>query len=373
MKKLLALLICLASLTAFAEGALSAWGAHALYADKNGSLWAWGSNHMGESDPASYDTAVAVPVKLMENAVSVACGRQFSLCLDTQGRALIWGNIPAGLTDGAAGRAGGMCVLAENIARISACEESLALIDRAGQGRYFTSGKWHELGGCAGVACGADFALYLTDSGEAWFTGNPDYLPSGAQMPYKLAGSAQNVFAGGQTGMVLSEDGCLLVFGASGEEGRLGLDTGDWITAPTPNGTENVITAACGPTAGGAVTGDGGFCVWGTLYSYFTGFDENGAFAASVADDTLISYGKTPISLLQGVEEIAFGDAFWLALTRDGGLLCCGSNDWGQMGDGSVTVFEIYEEDDGDGETDYAVEVYENNQHVFFGQVIIGG
>ncbi|MBR6499518.1 MAG: hypothetical protein IKT23_07525, partial [Clostridia bacterium] len=141
MKKLSALLICLLCLTAFAEGTLAAWGSHALFTDGN-SLWAWGSNHMGESDPASYDTAVAVPVKLMENAVSVACGRQFSLCLDADGRALIWGNIPAGLTDGAAGRAGGMCVLAENIARISACEESVALIDRAGQGRYFISGKW---------------------------------------------------------------------------------------------------------------------------------------------------------------------------------------------------------------------------------------
>ena len=30
------------------------------------------------------------------------------------------------------------------------------------------------------------------------------------------------------------------------------------------------------------------------------------------------------------------------------------------------------EEDDEDGGTDYAVQVYENNQHVFFGQVLIG-
>ena len=371
MKKLLAIILLLMCLPAFAEGTLAAWGSHALFVNGSG-LWAWGSNHMGESDPASSETAVTVPVKLMENAVSVACGRQFSLCLDAEGRALIWGNIPDGLLKGESGRADEMKLLAEDISRISACEDSLALIDTAGQGRYFVSGSWIELGACVKAACGADFALYLNPDGEAWFTGNPDYLPQGAQVPCKLMDNAKDVFAGGQTGMILAEDGRLYVFGASGEEGRLGLDTQEWITAPTPNGAENVVAAACGPTAGGAITQDGTLHVWGRLYSYFTGFDKTGAYAASVADDILINYGKTPISLMQGVRDVAFGDAFWLACCEDAALLCCGSNDWGQMGDGSVTVFEIYEEDDEDGGTDWAVQVYENNQHVFFGQVLIG-
>ena len=69
MKKLLALLFCLISLSGLAEGTLAAWGAHALYV-QGSTLWAWGSNHMGESDPASRQAAVTLPVKLMENAVS---------------------------------------------------------------------------------------------------------------------------------------------------------------------------------------------------------------------------------------------------------------------------------------------------------------
>ena len=56
MKKLSALLICLVCLSALAEGTLSAWGSHALFINGSG-LWAWGSNHMGESDPASNETA----------------------------------------------------------------------------------------------------------------------------------------------------------------------------------------------------------------------------------------------------------------------------------------------------------------------------
>lgn len=371
MKKLLALLICLVCLPALAEGTLAAWGSHALFV-RGSDLWAWGSNHMGESDPASQEAAVTVPVKLMENAVSVACGRQFSLCLDADGKVWIWGNIPGGLLEGASGRAEQITLLAENTACLNACEESLVLVDTAGRGRYFGSGNWLELGSCVKAACGADFVLYLNPDSEAWFIGNPDYLPEGAQVPCKLTDNAADVAAGGQTGMIVSGDGRLYVFGAGGEEGRLGLDTREWITSPAPNGVRNVISAACGPTAGGTVTRDGEMLVWGALYSYFTGFDENGTPAASVADDTLINYGKTPISLLQGVEGIAFGDAFWLAETSDGHVMCCGSNDWGQMGDGSVTVFEIYEEDDEEGGTGYAVQVYENSQHVFFGEVLIG-
>ncbi|MBR7041445.1 MAG: hypothetical protein IKI24_06330 [Clostridia bacterium] len=371
MKKLLALLFCLISLSGLAEGTLAAWGAHALYV-QGSTLWAWGSNHMGESDPASRQAAVTLPVKLMENAVSVACGRQFSLCLDADGKVWIWGNIPMGLLDGASGRAEEMKLLAEHVSRISACEESLTLIYESGQGRYFVSGTWFELGDCLDAACGADFALYLNTDGEAWFIGNPDYLPSGSPTPCKLADGAAYAAAGGQTGMIVSEDGRLYVFGASGTEGRLGLDTDEWIFSPTQNGVINALAAACGPTAGGAVTQDGGFCVWGALYSYFTGFDESGAPAVSVADDVLINYGKTPVTLIEGVRAIAFGDAFWLAETADGHVLCCGSNDWGQMGDGSITVFEILEEDDEDGGTDYAAQVCENNQHVFFGEVIIG-
>ncbi|MCR4621922.1 MAG: hypothetical protein K5663_07535 [Clostridiales bacterium] len=354
------------------EGTLAAWGAHALFATQKGDLWAWGSNHMGESDPASEATAVPVPVKLMENAASVACGRQFSLCLDADGRVRIWGNMPEGLLNGENGRAGEIKLLAENVSRISACDESLTLIYLNGQGRYFVSGSWLELGDCVDAACGADFVLYLTSHGEAMFIGDPDYLPSGAGMPYKLMDGAVKVYAGGQTGMIVSGDGRLYVFGASGTEGRLGLDTDEWIASPTPNGAENVLAAACGPTAGGAVTESGELFVWGALYSYFTGFDETGTPAVSVADDMLISYGRTPITLMQNVQDIAFGDAFWLAYGEDNTILCCGSNDWGQMGDGTVTRFTIYEEDDEDGGTDYAVEVYDNNQHVFSGQVPIG-
>ena len=93
-RKILA--ICAALLLAFgavAEGftAISAGGAHALAVDEKGGVWAWGSNVRGESVPGSADARVTEPVKVLENVVSVACGRNFSLALTSDGALCGWG------------------------------------------------------------------------------------------------------------------------------------------------------------------------------------------------------------------------------------------------------------------------------------------
>lgn len=94
-RKILA--ICAALLLAFgavAEGftAISAGGAHALAVDEKGGVWAWGSNVRGESVPGSADARVTEPVKVLENVVSAACGRNFSLALTSDGVLYGWGD-----------------------------------------------------------------------------------------------------------------------------------------------------------------------------------------------------------------------------------------------------------------------------------------
>ena len=137
---------------------------------------------------------------------------------------------------------------------------------------------------------------------------------------------------------------------------------------PVANGVKNARAGVMGISASGAIDQSGAFYAWGTLYSYFTAFDENGEMYFSDIGGTLVNYGKTPVKLYDAVKNAAFGEAFCVLELEEGTLLAWGSNEWGQLGNGLHTVFELYE---GEEEDDYEISVSDNWQAVFPVQVII--
>ena len=353
MKRFYALCVLLCALLS-SSGALAqvaAGGNHALYLDGNGAVWAWGANHRRETLPENEALLIATPAKVFEGAVQVACGRQFSLALDAQGEAWLWGN---GLSEKQS--------LAKDTVKIAACESSYALLKSDGSAVYFDGQAERSFDlNATDVACGADFLLLVSD-GSAYFYGDPIYIgqKDDLEAPAAVLSGAKSVFAACQTGMILGADGRLYVFGASGAEGRLGIDTTQWIASPTANGLENVLLGAPGLSAGGAIDEDGTLYLWGTLYSLLSVFGEDGLPYVSSAEDALIRYGKTPIPVYENAVSCALGDAFIVLELADGTVLTWGTNDWGQAGDGSSTLF-TYAEDDGDGE--FLIE--DNRQMIF--------
>ncbi len=169
-RKILA--ICAALLLAFgavAEGftAISAGGAHALVVDEKGSVWAWGSNVRGESVPGSADARVTEPVKVLENVVSVACGRNFSLALTSDGALYGWGDHRSNQLPGASDAP---VLLREGVLSMDACEERAVLVTETGEVYAWGAGENLHLlcENAAEAAVGVDFILVRLKTGEVY-------------------------------------------------------------------------------------------------------------------------------------------------------------------------------------------------------------
>ena len=169
-RKILA--ICAALLLAFgavAEGftAISAGGAHALAVDEKGGVWAWGSNVRGESVPGSADARVTEPVKVLENVVSVACGRNFSLALTSDGALYGWGDHRSKQLPGASDAP---VLLREGVLSMDACEERAVLVTETGEVYAWGAGENLHLlcENAAEAAVGVDFILVRLKTGEVY-------------------------------------------------------------------------------------------------------------------------------------------------------------------------------------------------------------
>lgn len=412
-RKILAICAALLlALTAVAEGftAISAGGAHALAVDEKGNVWAWGSNVRGESVPGNVDARVTGLVKVLENAVSVACGRNFSLALTSDGALYGWGDNRSNQLPGVSdARADAPVLLREGVLSMDACEERAVLVTMAGEAFAWGAGENLHLlcDNAAEAAVGVDFTLVRLKTGEVYEypdntestdvdepasaedstsgdAGKPtsaedsgDYganeavgenaedernSSGGNLVGVKKLEHATGIEACGQTRMARTEDGTLYIWGAAGTDGRLGLAVNGWVDTPMALGLADVRTFSAGLTASGAITESGEAYLWGTVYSYVMLYDENGDPAASVVDGPLVSYGSTPVRLYENAQALAFGDAFVLLLRADGTILAWGSNDHGQMADGDWTKAELADSDD---EDEKDVVITEADQFVF--------
>ena len=189
-RKILA--ICAALLLAFgavAEGftAISAGGAHALAVDEKGGVWAWGSNVRGESVPGSADARVTEPVKVLENVVSVACGRNFSLALTSDGALYGWGDHRSKQLPGASDAP---VLLREGVLSMDACEERAVLVTETGEVYAWGAGENLHLlcENAAEAAVGVDFILVRLKTGEVYeYPDSADYSDE-----YEPAGGAED-------------------------------------------------------------------------------------------------------------------------------------------------------------------------------------
>ena len=189
-RKILA--ICAALLLAFgavAEGftAISAGGAHALAVDEKGGVWAWGSNVRGESVPGSADARVTEPVKVLENVVSVACGRNFSLALTSDGALYGWGDHRSKQLPGASDAP---VLLREGVLSMDACEERAVLVTETGEVYAWGAGENLHLlcENAAEAAVGVDFILVRLKTGEVYeYPDSADYSDE-----YDPAGGAED-------------------------------------------------------------------------------------------------------------------------------------------------------------------------------------
>ena len=361
MKRVLSLILVffLFALPALSESMLSADGAHILALDSSGIVWAWGSNHRGESVPGKTDARILFPEIAFENAAFIAAGQQFSMVIDQNGNLYAWGdNRKKQIFASEDEKVLSPTLLFENVLYADACDTLSACVTKDGKCFLWGNGAEKTLISENAVKCeaGADFALVLTDDKKVY-----EYQAGKNTL---MLENALDVSASGESRYALLEDGTLFAWGAAASDGRLGMSGSTrYVTAPEKIHKDvNIRSLRAGITVSGCLTDADELYLWGTLYSYATALDETGTAKAALIDGALLSYGSEPIRLYENVKDIAIGDAFIALILESGDVYTWGSNDFGQLGNGNYTQTALLEAEDDEG---YEVEIISSADSVF--------
>ena len=324
-----ALLLFTLSLTALADEAditgqgrsLSVGVFHTLALKDDGGLWAWGKNDSGQLGDGTrtiydwvdvgeeYDELVLVenndkliPVKVMDDVISVSAGAVHSLAIKKDGSLWAWGcNEHGEIGDGGD---------ADRIRPVKVMDNVI----EASANSHFT------------VALKADGGLW------AWGDNNYGQLGDGTAIgrktPAKVMEDVRLVSAGQGFVMAVKKDGSLWAWGQNGVEtasGRQGGYLGDNTTINRDRPVkvmDDVVFVSAGSFHTLAIKKDGGLWAWGR--------NGNGQLGDGTTVDRL-----SPVKVMDNAAFAAVGAWHSMAIKKDGGLWGWGENNSGQLGDGT--------------------------------------
>ena len=340
---------------------LSADGSHILALDASGNVWAWGSNHRGESVPQKTDARILSPEIVFENALFIATGQQFSMAIDENSRLYAWGdNREKQVFTSADEKVLSPVLLMENAAYADACDAIAACVTKDGKCWLWGGGTDKILVSENAVKCkvGMNFAVILEKDGRVF-----ERTLTEAESKLMIS-NAKDISASGESRYALSEDGTLYAWGATASDGRLAISGGIRYIETPERICQNadISSMIAGLTFSGFLTSANELYLWGTLYSYASYIDETGTVQAALVDGALLSYGSEPIRLYENVKSAAVGDAFIALLFESGDIFTWGSNDQGQLGNGKYTQTALVEAEDDEG---YEAEIISSADSVF--------
>jgi len=334
---------------------VAAGGTHSLAIKTDGSLWAWGSNNLGQLGDGTAAEPYA-PEQVLDNVKSVAAGYAFSMAIKTDGSLWVWGDDSNGsLGDGKSKaisdpQATKPFKLMDNVICVAAGTQSAYAVTADGSLWAWGNNAYGQLGdgttenhytpekimdGVKSVSAGYTYATALKTDGSLWGWGEfpKGYGSSNGSIvnivpepaPVKIIDGVSAASVGGYFGLALKSDGSLWGWG-SNVYGVLSSST-DVSGARTPiKVMDGISKVSAGSQSAIAVKTDGSLWGWGMDFS-------NGAAA-----DDLSSYA--PAQILSGVAAVSASvtgssDAYF-AVKTDGSLWAWGNNENGQLGDGTM-------------------------------------
>ena len=289
-----------------AAAPLGAGGLHTCALKGDGKVACWGDNSQGQlGDGSTTNRATPTVVPNVNDAVAVAASSESHTCaLIADGAAVCWG-------DNWTGQLGDGSTMDRSIPTlVSGLSDAVAL----------TTGSLHTcaLKSDGTVACwGYNSSSQLGD-GTTTYRLTPTVVPG-------LSGVV-SVGAGGAHTCALKGDGTVACWG------RDSVDDGAITPHATPKavaGLSDVVSLAVGDKHTCALKGDGTVACWGDDTHGQLGIDNPNSFAFTPQ--------PTVVPGLSGVLTVAAGRFHTCALKADGSVICWGTGDSGQLGDGLAT------------------------------------
>jgi len=326
----------------FSTSTISSGTANSFAIASDGSLWAWGSNHVGQLGDGT-TTDRSAPVKIMEGVTDIDIGARHGLAIKNDGSLWSWGDNEFGqLGDGTIITNRSTPVkIKDNVVAVSAGSfHSLAIRD---DGSLWAWGMniWGELGDgtrdrrlmpvrilcdVIAVSAGGSFSFAIRSDGSLWAWGSNQHGQLGngisgfgeyALTPMKVMDGVTAVSAGFIHSLAIKNDRSLWAWG-NNESGQLG--DGSMTNSSTPvKIKDNIIAISAGSLHSLAIKNDDSLWEWGHHISEFLGINDS-------IDRSI------PVKIMDDVAAVSGGHENSLALKNDRSLWGWGANWNGALG-----------------------------------------
>jgi len=286
---------------------------HTLYAKSDGTVWAWGRNNksqLGDGTTTDSSTPVQSAAGVLSGVTAVAAGNEHSLALKGDGTVWAWGSNSNGQ-------------LGDN-----STTNRPAPVQVSG------------LTNVQAIAAGVNFSLALKNDGTVWAWGlnSSGQLGNGTSTDQWIP--VQTAFSGGVTAIAAGFDHAVAMTNlhqvwtwGNNSSGQLG--NGQTANSSLPILVGSGVTGALAVSAGNQFTV---VLVSSYLSSYLWSWGNNSNGQLGDGTNALRYYPVTVTGLTNmTMTAIVSGDAHSLALKNDGTLWAWGSNNHGQLGDGTKT------------------------------------
>ena len=343
--------------SAQAVASVSAGNSHTMFVKTDGTLWATGNDGWGQlGDGATTDRHA--PVQVASGVASVAAGSDHTMFVKKDGTLWAMGDNDSGqLGDGTTTARSTPVQVAGGVASVVAGNAFTMFVktdgtlwatgfDGSGQlgdnsppaGPYFRTAPVQVANGVASVSAGDAHTMFVKTDGTLWAMGDNskgqlgDGTTTIRRVPVQVAGGVASVAAGFDHTMFVKTDGTLWGVGCT-DFGELGDGTTpQWLIS---NYRSTPVQVAGGVASVAAGSENTMFVKTdGTLWA--TGYDNVGQLGNGTPTSPF--YITRPVKVAGGVASVAAGDSHTTFVKTDGTLWATGSNDAGQLGDGTTTT-----------------------------------
>ena len=276
---------------------------HSAAITEDGSLYMWGYNSYGQVGNGKSENQVR-PVKILSDVVSVAVGHAHSAAITKDGSLYMWG----ANGDGKIGNG--------TLGNVDTENNQLTPVKVLSNVISVSLGTYHS------AAITKDGSLYMWGSNSYGQIGNG--TKTNQLVPQKVFSNVKVISLGRDYSAAITEDGSLYMWG-HGYDGQLGngqKDFGECQVTPV-----KVLSNVKSISGSAAVTKEGDLYVWGPNDSGQIG---NGTY--DWRNPQLF-----PKKVLSNVVDVSMGNSCILALRGDCNLYAWGSNNCGQVGNGTTT------------------------------------